>query len=116
MPEKLPEAVIIAVAGIVVVLIALTILMLAIIVLSRLAPREKQNTAPRVLQAQSLSTQSIAAMAVAVALAMEEQKTAVAIGHDEAAVPRPVVSPWAAAGRGRLMRSRAKTGHKWGSP
>ena len=105
-----------AVTGVAVVLVGLTILMLAVLVLCRLAPGDKENkekAAPNVLQGQGLSKESIAAMAVAMALAMEEQNTGSTVRHDEAPVPRPVVSPWAAAGRERLMRSRTKTGHKW---
>jgi Na+-transporting methylmalonyl-CoA/oxaloacetate decarboxylase gamma subunit len=119
MPEKLPEAAMMAVAGMAAVLVALTILMLAVMVLCRLMPGDKENkkkAAPNVLQGHGVSKESIAAMAVAMALAMDEKKPTSTIGHDEAPVPRPMVSPWAAAGRERLMRSRTKTGHKWRSP
>jgi Na+-transporting methylmalonyl-CoA/oxaloacetate decarboxylase gamma subunit len=116
MPEKLPEAAMLAVTGVAMVMTGLTILMLAVMVLCRLVSGDKDNkekSAPNVLQRQGISKESIAAMAVAMALAMEEQKTASTIGHDEAPVPRFMVSSWAAAGRERLMRSRTKTGHKW---
>ena len=119
MPEKLSEAAVLAVVGVAVVLVALTILMLAVMELSRLASGDKKNkgkAAPNVLQRQGLSKGSIAAMAVAMALAMEERETAFTMGDGKAPASRPVVSPWAAAGRERLMRSRTKTGHKWGRP
>ena len=113
MPEKLVEAAMLAVAGVAMVMAGLTVLMLAVMVLCRLVPGDKEKAASKVLQEQGLSKESIAAMAVAMALAMEEQKTGSTIGLDEAPVPRPLVSPWSAAGRERLMRSRTKTGHKW---
>ena len=113
MPEKLVEAAMLAVVGVAVVMTGLTILMLAIMVLCRLVPGDKEKAASRVLQEQGLSKESIAAMAVAMALAMEEQKTGSTIGDGKAPASRPVVSPWAAAGRERLMRSRTKTEHKW---
>lgn len=119
MPDKLPEAAVLAGAGVTVVFVALTILMLAIMLLSRLAPRDKPNkadTPPTVLQQQTLSTESVAAMAVAMALAMEEQKPTFSVGDDKVPVPQPVASPWAATGRERLMRSRAKPGRRWGKP
>ena len=117
MTERLAEAAMLALIGVVVVLVGLAILMLAVMVLCRLAPGNKKNKeeiAPRIVEGQSPSKESIAAIAVAVASMMEEHEAASASEHGEAPAPRPVASPWAAAGRERLMGSRRKAGHQWG--
>jgi Na+-transporting methylmalonyl-CoA/oxaloacetate decarboxylase gamma subunit len=116
---NLAEAATIAVLGVAVVMSALTILMLAIMVLTRLAPGKKENgekATLEVVQGQSPSKESVAAVAVAVALAMEEQEADKIRGRGKSPVSRPVASPWASAGRERLMHSRRKPGQKWGRP
>jgi len=116
MSENIEEAVTIALAGMATVLVALTILMTAITLLLRVSSRDKgqrKNMAPEVVQERSPGNESIAAVAVAVALAMEEERTAHSIGYHQAAAPGPAVGRWAAAGRERLMGSRTKTGHEW---
>lgn len=117
MPDKLSEALVLAGAGVTVVFVALGILMVAILLLSRLSPRDRQDkedSAPSVPQEQRLSKESVAAMAVAMALAMEQQENASATRTLPAPMSRSADSPWAATGRERLMRSRAKPGRGWG--
>ncbi len=118
MSENIQEAVTIALAGMATVLVALTILMTAITLLSRLSSRERgqrqmKNSVPEVTQGRSPGNESIAAVAVAMALAMEEERTADSIGYHQAPASGPAVTRWAAAGRERLMGSRTKTGHEW---
>ncbi|MCX5992065.1 MAG: OadG family protein [Chloroflexi bacterium] len=117
MTKQLPEAAMLALIGAVVVFAGLAILMLAIMVLNRLLPGNKKNKeeiAPGIVEGQSPSKESIAAIAVAVALLMEEHEAASASEHGDAPAPRLMVSPWAAAGRQQLMLSRRKAGHQWG--
>jgi Na+-transporting methylmalonyl-CoA/oxaloacetate decarboxylase gamma subunit len=117
--DQLAEAATIAVVGVAVVMIALTILMLAIMVLTRLAPGKKENKVEatiKAVQGQSPTKESIAAMAVAMALAMEEEEKASSHGGPQTVASGYTVSRWASAGRERLMNSRRKTGQKWGRP
>jgi len=118
MSENIQEAVTIALAGMATVLVALTILMTAITLLLRLSSRERgqrqrKNSVPEVAQGRSPGNESIAAVAAAMALAMEEERTADSIGYHQAPASGPAVTRWAAAGRERLMGSRTKTGHEW---
>jgi Na+-transporting methylmalonyl-CoA/oxaloacetate decarboxylase gamma subunit len=117
---QLAEAATIAVLGVAVVMTALTILMLAIMVLTRLAPGKKENKEEEatieVVQGQSPTKESIAAIAVAMALAMREKGAASTHGGPQAVAPRHAVSRWASAGKERLMGSRRKPGQKWGRP
>jgi Na+-transporting methylmalonyl-CoA/oxaloacetate decarboxylase gamma subunit len=117
--DQLWEAATIAVVGVAVVMTALTILMLAIMLLTRLFPGKKGNVETEMLKAtegDGPTKDSIAAIAVAVALAVEEQKAGKISQPGESPVSRPVASRWSAAGRERLMGSRRKTEHKWGKP
>jgi len=100
-----------------VVMTALVILMLAIMLMTRLFPGkdvrgEKEMT--KVMKGDEPTKESIAAIAVAVALAMKEQEAGKIRGHDMSPDSQPVASRWSAAGRERLMGSRTNTGHKWG--
>jgi Na+-transporting methylmalonyl-CoA/oxaloacetate decarboxylase gamma subunit len=116
--DRLAEAATIAVLGVAVVMTALTILMLAIMVLTRLAPgkENKEEATIEVVQGQSPTKESIAAIAVAMALAMREKGAASTHGGPQAVAPRHAVSRWASAGKERLMGSRRKPGQKWGRP
>jgi Na+-transporting methylmalonyl-CoA/oxaloacetate decarboxylase gamma subunit len=114
MPENLPEAAIMAGAGVAMVFVALSILMLAIVLLSRLGPDAGKKAAPGETQVAGPTRETIAAMAVAMALATEERRTASPLRPASPPVPQPEVSPWAISGRERLVRSRTNTGHRWG--
>lgn len=114
MPENLPEAAIMAGAGVAVVFVALSILMLAIVLLSRLGPDAGKKAAPDETRVADPGRESIAAVAVAIALAAEEQRTASPLRPASPPVPQPEVSPWAVSGRERLVRSRTNMGHRWG--
>jgi len=117
MSEQLREAALLILVGMAVVMTALVILMLAIMVMTRLFPGkdisgEKEMT--KVTEGDRPTKESIAAIAVAIALAMKEQEAGNISGHAESPVSRAVASRWSAAGRERLMGSRTNTGHKWG--
>jgi len=117
--DQLWDAATVAVLGVAVVMVALTILMVAIMLLTRLAPGKKGNgemEIPNAKEGDKPTKESIAAIAVAVALAMEEQEAGNIRGHGESPVSGPVASRWSAAGRERLMGSRRNTEHKWGKP
>lgn len=115
--DELAKAATIAVIGVAVVMIALIALMLVIMVLTRLAPGKKEGAeegTPEEEQGQSPTKENIAAIAVAMALTMEEKEAALTGRGVPAAAPGEVVSRWASAGRERLMHSRKKPGRKWG--
>ena len=118
MTGQLAEAATVAVVGVAVVMTALTILMLAIMVLTRLAPGKEniEEATSKLVQGRSPTKESVAAIAVAMALAMREKGTASTDGGPQAVAPRHAVSRWASAGRERLMGSRRRTEHKWGRP
>ena len=103
-----------------VVFAALVLLMLAVIVLRRVAQGRRDNeegngTAPGATESGGPSKESIAAMAVGLALLMEGHRAAPA-GRPGGGVPTvgAGASPWVRAGRDQQMRSRRKVGHKWG--
>jgi Na+-transporting methylmalonyl-CoA/oxaloacetate decarboxylase gamma subunit len=101
------------------VMTALFILMLAIMLMTRLFPGKKPNgekEMTKVMEGDEPTKESIAAIAAAVALAMEEQEAGNIRGHGESPVSGLVASRWAAIGRERLMGSRRMTEHKWGKP
>lgn len=112
MGDRLSEAATIALVGVAVVMVALTILMLAIMALNRLAPDKKKKKGstgmemPTALEEDEPVKESVAAIAVAMALAMEGQKEGHNHGHGESPVFPPMASRWSAAGRERLMGSR----------
>jgi sodium pump decarboxylase gamma subunit len=119
MGEKLAEAAILVVVGMAVVFAALVILMVAIMILNRLFPdRDKRTEGPALAEAivsEESEREIVAALAVAVAKAMEkergvipEQRTMNAVGWSG----EP--SRWAASGREQAMRSRRKAGRQWG--
>jgi hypothetical protein len=102
-----------------VVMVSLTVLMLAIMVMTRLFPGKKgsgEEEMIKVMEGDEPTKKRIAAIAVAMALAMKEQEASNISGHGESPVSGPVASRWSAAGRERLMASRRKTEHKWGKP
>ena len=119
MGEKLAEAAILVIVGMAVVFSALVILMVAIMILNRLFPdRDKRTEGPALAEAivsEESEREIVAALAVAVAKAMEkerevipEQRTMNAVG------PSGEPSRWAASGREQAMRSRGKAGRQWG--
>jgi Na+-transporting methylmalonyl-CoA/oxaloacetate decarboxylase gamma subunit len=119
MREQLWEAATIAVVGVAVVMATLTILMLSIMLITRLAPGKKgsrDTEMAKTTEEAGDSKESVAAIAVAVALAMEEQEAGKVSQHGESLVSQPVASRWSAAGRERLMGSRGRAVHKWGRP
>lgn len=117
--EKLAEAATLLGVGMAVVFSALVILMLAIVIINRLAPeRARKTDAPVVLEeveTGALDRGKIAVLAVALAKAMEEEQ--------EVTRTQPMVGPpgaagepsrWAVSGREQVMRSRGKVGRQWG--
>jgi Na+-transporting methylmalonyl-CoA/oxaloacetate decarboxylase gamma subunit len=117
--ERLVEAAILVGVGMAVVFSALAILMVSIMIINRLAPDRAKKTEGSVLleaiQSEDSEKGRIAAMAVALAKAMEndrdvigEQRVMGVVGW--AGEP----SRWAAAGREQVMRSRGKAGRQWG--
>jgi Na+-transporting methylmalonyl-CoA/oxaloacetate decarboxylase gamma subunit len=117
MRDELWEAATIAVIGVAMVMTALTILMLAIMVLTRLAPGKKESKVEATIEVahrQIPGKESVAAIAVAMALAMEEEEKGSSHGGSQTVAPGHTVSRWSAAGRERLMGSRRRTEHKWG--
>jgi Na+-transporting methylmalonyl-CoA/oxaloacetate decarboxylase gamma subunit len=114
MPENLPEAALMAGAGVAVVFVALSILMLAILLLSRLSPDAKKKATPSETQVAGPSRETIAAMAVAIALATEERRSISPPQPVSSPTPQPEVSPWTISGRERLVRSRTNMGRRWG--
>lgn len=101
------------------VFVALIILMLAIMVINRLAPdrarKAEGSTMLEGIAAEESERQRVAVMAVALARAMQRET-------EVAAQPRAVSpagqagepSRWATAGREQVMRSRGKAGRQWG--
>jgi Na+-transporting methylmalonyl-CoA/oxaloacetate decarboxylase gamma subunit len=114
MPDNLPEAALMAGAGVAVVFVALSILMLAIVILSRLSPDAKKQATPSETQVPGPSRETIAAVAVAIALATEEGRAISPPRPASSPAPQPGVSPWAVSGRERLVRSRTNMGRRWG--
>ncbi len=104
--------------GMAMVFAALLVLMVAIMVVNRLAPeRARKAEGPTVLEglaAEESEKRRVAAMAVALARAME----AASRGRARAAAGVPEwadgPSPWVRAGREEVMRSRGKAGRQWG--
>lgn len=117
MRDEVWEAATIAVIGVAMVMTALTVLMLVIMVLTRLAPGKKESkveATSEVAHRQIPGKESVAAIAVAMALAMEEEEKGSSHRGPQTIAPGHTASRWASAGRERLMRSRRKTGQKWG--
>ena len=114
MPENLPEAALMAGAGVAMVFVALSILMLSILLLSRLSPDARKKATPGETQVAGLSRETIAAVTVAIALATEEGRAVSPPQPVSSPVPQPEASPWAVSGRERLVRSRTNMGHRWG--
>lgn len=117
--EQLGEAGTLIGVGMAVVFFALVTLMVAVMIVNRLAPeRARKAEGPTVLGAieiEESERERVAAVAVAVARAME--------GETEGAAQRAAMGPvgtagepsrWALAGRDQLMRSRGKAGRQWG--
>lgn len=111
------DAATIAIVGVAVVMAALIILMIAIMVITRLVPGSREittNDVPGEVQDERPGKESVAAVAVAMALAMAAEVGAPAVGGEACGVAGQVSSRWASAGREQLMQSRRKTGRKWG--
>ena len=119
MREQLAEAALLVVVGMAVVMIALAILMLAIMLMNRVFPGKKVSGEQQMIklkEGNEPAKESIAAIAVALALAMKEQEAGNISGHGDSSVSAPVVSRWSATGRQRLMASRGKREPKPGKP
>ena len=105
-----------------VVFVGLTILILAIMVLQKVASGKKtgveiRQTVSKTGESEHPSKASIAAMAVGLAWLMEESEAASARGQ-EAMAPMHGAGkgPWIIAGRERQMRSRGRVVRQWGRP
>lgn len=105
--------------GMAVVFVALLTLMVAIMIVNRLAPeRARKAEGPTVLEGiadEESERLRVAVMAVALAAAMQKETEAAA----RPAVIGPVgwagqPSRWAMAGREQVMRDRGKAGRQWG--
>jgi Na+-transporting methylmalonyl-CoA/oxaloacetate decarboxylase gamma subunit len=119
MGEKLAEAAILVVVGMAVVFAALVILMVAIMILNRLFPDRDKRTEGLVLAEAIVSEESereiVAALAVAVAKAMEKEREVISEQRPMNAVGwSGEPSRWAVSGREQAMRSRRKAGRQWG--
>jgi sodium pump decarboxylase gamma subunit len=119
MSNDIWDAVILIVIGMAVVFAALIILMVAIMLLNRLFPdKGKKTEEPTLVEAivpEESEREKVAALAVALAMAIEQSETAwekqIDLG-DRA--PLVEASRWAVAGRESAMRSRQKAGRQWG--
>jgi sodium pump decarboxylase gamma subunit len=119
--EALKEGSLLIVVGMLVVFVALFILVVAIMIMNRLFPEKaKKAEEPAVLEAvetDGSERERIAALAVAVAKAMEkENEYALGRGVVGQVVWSGEASRWAASGREQVMRSRGKAGRQWGRP
>ena len=111
MREQLADGALLILVGMAVVMTALIILMLAVMVMTRLFPGKDisgDRELSKATEASQPTKQTVAAIAVAVALAMKEQEAGNTSGHDDSSISGPVASRWSAAGRERLMASRGK--------
>ena len=105
-----------------VVFVGLTILILAIMVLQKVASGKKtgveiRQTVSKTGESEHPSKASIAAMAVGLAWLMEEGEAASARGQEAMAPVRGAgEGSWIIAGRERQMRSRGKVVRQWGRP
>ncbi len=117
--ERLVEAAMLIGVGMGVVFSALVILMVSIMIINRLAPEKGKKAGGPVLleaiEAEHSERGRIAALAVAVAKAMQreresipEQRTIGTVGW----TGEP--SRWAVSGREQAMLSRGKAGRQWG--
>ncbi len=115
--HALGEGALLIVVGMLVVFAALFILMVAIMIMNRLFPeKEKKEVAqPPYFELGASEKERIAAIAVAMAKAMEGEEAALTEqrGVNEAGGSNEA-SRWAVAGREQAMRSRGKAGRQWG--
>ncbi len=119
MRDDLLQASAIAAVGVVVVMVVLTILMLAIMMMTRLTSVRNQKERRDMgihggFGEDGPREEDVAAIAVAVALAMEQQKAGRICQDDKASVSQPKTGRWPAAGKERLMSSRQEAGRRWG--
>ncbi|MBN2098859.1 MAG: OadG family protein [Dehalococcoidia bacterium] len=119
MSEDLAEAALLILMGMAVVFCALVILMSAIMIINRMTPdRGKKAEGPVLLEATESEDSDrgrIAALAVAVAKAMErEQEVTPEQGMVSAVGWAGEPSRWVVSGREQAMRSRGKAGRQWG--
>ena len=122
--EELLDSAILVVVGMAVVFVGLSILMVASMIMIKIfRPKEEnggnRNTAPEVALSDGpgeASKGTIAAMAVGLALSMEEGNV-ISVREPRGAtsvMATGATSTWAVAGREKQMRSRGKAGHQWG--
>jgi len=120
MGERLGEASTLIGVGMAVVFAALVILMTAIMIINRLAPDKGKKAGgpvlPEAIESEDSRRGRIAALAVAVAKAMQrekeivpEQRTMGTVGWTGGPSSR-----WAVSGREQAMLSRGKAGRQWG--
>ncbi len=105
--------------GMAVVFVALLVLMVAIMIVNRLAPERARKaeglTVLEAVAAEESERQRAAVIAVALAADMERAPSGTA--RPGAAAPAGWAggpSPWLAAGRDQVMQSRGKAGRGWG--
>jgi Na+-transporting methylmalonyl-CoA/oxaloacetate decarboxylase gamma subunit len=119
MREQLIEAATLIGVGMAVVFAALVILMTAIMIINRLAPEKGKKAGgpvlPEAIESEDSERGRIAALAVAVAKAMQREKEIVPEQRTMGTVGwTGEPSRWAVSGREQAMLSRGKAGRQWG--
>lgn len=122
--DALLDSAVLVVVGMAVVFVGLLILMVAAILMVRFSEGNKNTGAGRETSPETVASsaageagkETIAAVAVALALAMEEIRVAPSVrpGRTASMTQAGSGSGWSAAGRERLMHARGKVGHRWG--
>ncbi len=117
MTDRLGEAAMIALVGVAVVMATLAILMVAIMLITRLAPASNKRGEKAVSEAEEWRDQEkeqVAAIVVAMALAMEGETPQQ--GGQPAGASKHSSGRWGSSGRERLMAARRAAGRDWGRP
>ena len=117
--EALGEGALLILVGMLVVFVALAILVISIMIMNRLFPdkgkKAEAPVLPEAIEAEESDRGKVAALAVAVAKAIQEEREAVEQqGTMNAAGWSGEPSRWAVSGREQAMRSWGKAGRQWG--
>jgi sodium pump decarboxylase gamma subunit len=117
--EAMGEGALLILVGMAVVFAALVILVVSIMIMNRLFPDKGEKAeappSPESMVSATSEREKVAALAVALAKAMEKDRGVI----PQQSVADPVgwsgeSSRWAASGREQAMRSRGKAGRQWG--
>jgi sodium pump decarboxylase gamma subunit len=117
--EAMGEGALLIVVGMLVVFAALVILVVSIMIMNRLFPDKGKKAeappSPESMVSGTSERERVAALAVAVVKAMENEREVVPEQRTiSVAGPSGEASRWAASGREQAMRSRGKAGRQWG--